>query len=107
MGAKSCGGPGFPTEPRPAGRLGTERLYEPSDSAGAAKETQGERGSIARAEEHFSRILSRTKLEAENVLKGFYFRNFFFFLLQEFTVLLFCTPLASLVFPFLAFFSKD
>lgn len=44
-------------------------LCKPSASAGAAKETREEEGSITRSERNFTKSLSRTKLEAENGLK--------------------------------------
>ena len=52
------------------------RHYEPSGTAGAAKETQEEEGSITGSEQNFAKSLCRTKPEAKNVLEGFYFRNF-------------------------------
>lgn len=77
---RGCGRPpslAAPMKARP-GAFNSEalRVREPSGTAGAAKETQEEEGSITGSEQNFAKSLCRTKPEAKNVLEGFYFRNF-------------------------------
>lgn len=59
LGGSGAQGWSSPAEPGPGGRLGTERLYACTrrGSAGAAKETREEEGSIVRSEQNFTESL--------------------------------------------------
>ena len=83
-GSGRGGGPGAgPTDPGAGGRLLTERLYG-STRPGLPRKPRRSREALQDESEISPKPLSRTKPEAENVLKGFYFRNLFFFFFSFF-----------------------